>query len=64
MYTVHNGNLLYHGCVPLNEDGSFREVKLGDKTYTGKELYDVLENSIQDRLICPSHYCDYCPNMI
>ena len=25
MYTVYNGNLLYHGCVPLNEDGSFKK---------------------------------------
>ena len=43
LYLCYNNNLLFHGCVPLNEDGSFREVKLGDKTYSGKELYDVLE---------------------
>ena len=43
LYLRYNNNLLFHGCVPLNEDGSFREVKLGDKTYCGKELYDVLE---------------------
>jgi len=43
LYLCYNNNLLFHGCVPLNEDGSFREVKLGDKTYYGKELYDVLE---------------------
>ncbi|MCG4849709.1 fructose-1,6-bisphosphatase, partial [Streptococcus gordonii] len=23
MYKVANGNLLFHGCVPLNEDGTF-----------------------------------------
>ena len=23
MYTVFNGNLLFHGCIPLNRDGSF-----------------------------------------
>lgn len=43
MYTVHNGNLLYHGCVPLNEDGSFKKVAVFGKEYAGKELYDVLE---------------------
>jgi fructose-1,6-bisphosphatase-3 len=44
MYKVHNSNLLYHGCVPLDEDGKFVEVELGGKKYSGRALYDVLEN--------------------
>lgn len=44
MYTVYNGNLLYHGCVPLNEDGSFKKVSVFGNEYAGKELYDVLED--------------------
>ena len=28
LYKVYNGNLLYHGCVPLNEDGSFMKVRI------------------------------------
>ena len=44
MYNVYNGNLLYHGCVPLNEDGTFTEVEIYGKKYSGKALYDVLEN--------------------
>ena len=43
IYTVHNHNLLYHGCVPLNEDGSFRKVNVYGKMYSGKALYDILE---------------------
>ena len=43
MYTVYNGNLLFHGCVPLNEDGSFKKVSVFGKEYYGKELYDILE---------------------
>ena len=43
LYKVYNGNLLYHGCVPLNEDGSFREVDIYGEKYSGKELYDILE---------------------
>ncbi len=43
MYTVYNGNLLYHGCVPLNEDGSFKKVTVFGQEYAGKQLYDVLE---------------------
>lgn len=44
LYKVYNGNLLYHGCVPLNEDGSFKKVKIYGKTYSGKALYDILEH--------------------
>ena len=43
MYLRYNSNLLYHGCVPLDENGYFRKVKLGSKEYSGRELYDVLE---------------------
>lgn len=44
LYKVYNGNLLYHGCVPLNEDGSFQKIKLFGREYAGKNLYDVLEH--------------------
>ncbi len=43
MYKIYNGNLLYHGCVPLNEDGSFASVEIYGKRYSGKALYDILE---------------------
>lgn len=44
LYRVYNSNLLYHGCVPLNEDGSFKKVKLFGGEYSGKALYDELES--------------------
>ena len=43
LYKVYNGNLLYHGCVPMNADGSFMGVEICGKQYTGKALYDILE---------------------
>lgn len=43
LYKVYNGNLLFHGSIPLNEDGNFKEVQIYGNTYKGKELYDVLE---------------------
>ena len=47
LYKVYNGNLLYHGCVPLNEDGTFTEVDIYGEKYSGKELYDVLEHYVR-----------------
>jgi fructose-1,6-bisphosphatase III len=40
MYLIYNSNLLYHGCIPLNEDGSFKDVTLCGKRYKGKALLD------------------------
>ncbi len=47
LYKVFNNNLLYHGCVLLNEDGSFQEVKLFGKTYKGRAWYDVLDTYVR-----------------
>lgn len=43
MYKIYNGNLLYHGCVPMCEDGTFAGVEIYGKVYSGKALYDILE---------------------
>ena len=43
LYKVYNDNLLYHGCVPLAEDGSLKETDVYGKKYRGRELYDALD---------------------
>ena len=43
LYKIYNGDLLYHGCVPMNDDGSFVSVDICGKRYSGKALYDILE---------------------
>jgi fructose-1,6-bisphosphatase III len=43
MYKVHNGNLLYHGCIALNEDGSFVELQLKDVHVSGRAYMDRVE---------------------
>ena len=35
LYKIYNGNLLFHGCIPLNEDGSLKEMQIYGKTYKG-----------------------------
>lgn len=44
LYKVHNSNLLYHGCVPMDEEGNFSKVTVFGKKYSGKALYDILDN--------------------
>lgn len=43
LYKIYNGNLLYHGCVPMDREGNFSEVDIFGKRYSGKALYDILE---------------------
>lgn len=38
MYAVYNSNLLFHASIPLNEDGTLKEVEIYGKKYSGKEL--------------------------
>jgi fructose-1,6-bisphosphatase III len=43
MYLVYNGNLLYHGCIPMNPDGSFAAVNIDGQVVSGKALMDRLD---------------------
>ena len=43
MYMCYNGNLLFHGCVPMNEDGSFRTITYKGEEYTGRAWMDFCE---------------------
>lgn len=39
MYGVYNSNLLFHASMPLNADGSLKEVELRGQRYKGSELF-------------------------
>ena len=42
-YLCCNGNLLYHGCIPMTGDGQFARVRHGGKWYSGKSLLDYAD---------------------
>ena len=48
LYKISNNTLLFHGCTPLNADGSLKEVDVYGKTYKGKALYDVLDHHVRE----------------
>ncbi len=50
MYLVYNNNLLMHGCVPTNKDGSFTQIKIKNEYYSGKALYDKC-----NELVCEAY---------
>ena len=48
MYKIYNNNLLFHGCIPMDEDGKFHTWKLADGDYSGKKLMDYLNSKVID----------------
>lgn len=53
LYTRINGNLLYHGCIPLNEEGEFQEVELNGVKLKGKALMDYLDDQVRKAYYSP-----------
>ncbi len=47
MYKIYNNNLLFHGCIPLNKDGSLRKILIDGKVYSGKKLMDYFDKVIK-----------------
>ena len=47
LYKVYNNNLLYHGCVPLTENGELKSVRVYGHSYKGKELYEAMESYVR-----------------
>ena len=47
MYLTVNNNLLYHASIPLNADGTFREVAISGKTFSGKALLDKVDQLVR-----------------
>ncbi len=47
LYLVRNNNLLYHGSVPLNEDGTLKKVLIGGEELAGKPLFDKIDKLVR-----------------
>lgn len=47
LYLVRNSNLLYHGSVPLNADGTFQSLRIMGKDYHGKALFDKIDQLVR-----------------
>jgi len=43
MYQTYNSNLLFHGCIPMSDNGDFETIKIGNKQFSGKAMCDVFD---------------------
>ena len=48
LYLVRNSNLLFHGSVPMNPDGTFQEMIIQGKPYSGKKLFDKVDQMVRN----------------
>ncbi len=46
MYRCVNGNLLYHGCIPMKKNGEFETVEINGQKVKGKELLDCINDVV------------------
>lgn len=46
-YLCCNGNLLYHGCIPMTPSGAFARVRHGGRWYAGRALMDYADTIVK-----------------
>lgn len=59
MYRVYNRNLLLHGCVPTEADGSFSQVRIQGEAFEGKALYDRLDRLVREAAAKDEYAVDF-----
>lgn len=56
MYKKVNGNLLYHGCIPMTPDGEFVGFTYEGQVYSGRSGMDLINGIIKDALFSRRHF--------
>ncbi|MDO4517924.1 MAG: fructose-1,6-bisphosphatase, partial [Bacillota bacterium] len=56
LYTIVNGNLLFHGCIPMDKDGSFQKIEIDGKELSGKMYMDYLDEAVRDAYFNPKEH--------
>lgn len=46
MYTVRDGNLIFHGCVPCDAKGAFLPMTIDGREYAGRPMFDAIERVV------------------
>ncbi|MFG6150388.1 fructose-1,6-bisphosphatase [Halobacillus sp. B23F22_1] len=64
LYLKYNGNLLIHGCIPLDENGNMEEMMIENKTYAGRDLLDIFEHYLRHAFAHPEETDDLATDMV
>ena len=66
MYQVCNSNLMFHASIPMNSDGSFKEVKIDGVSYSGQGLMDRVDRMVRTACLKQedAEENDYCEDYV
>ena len=64
LYLVYNQNLLIHGCLPLNADGTFQAYTFKGHSYSGKALVDFFQEMLEEAYAQPASTDDYATDCL
>lgn len=56
MYKVCNGNLMFHGCIPMDEKGVFESLEIQGENYCGKALLDEINEMVNRAYFSRENY--------
>nr|MBF6634879.1 fructose-bisphosphatase class III [Planococcus sp. (in: firmicutes)] len=64
LYLKYNGNLLIHGCIPLDEEGNMEKMEIDGKSYAGRDLLDLFEDYLRHSFAHPEETDDFATDMV
>jgi fructose-1,6-bisphosphatase III len=64
LYLKYNGNLLIHGCIPIDETGNMEKMIIENHTYEGHELLDIFEQYLRHAFAHPEQTDDLATDMV
>lgn len=64
MYLVYNGQLLYHGCIPLTEQGELDSFSFEDEQLKGRKMLDKFEEYIRNAASSKQETEDYATDLL
>ncbi|MCQ6281288.1 fructose-1,6-bisphosphatase [Bacillus sp. EB600] len=64
LYLKYNGNLLIHGCIPIDENGNMEKMVIENQTYAGHDLFDIFERYLRHAFAHPEQTDDLATDMV
>lgn len=59
IYNKYNSNLMFHGCIPMTDDGEFESVNLFGANLSGKELLDEIDMRVRQGIKSKIEFSGY-----
>lgn len=64
LYLKYNGNLLIHGCIPVDEKGNMEKMVIENHSYAGRDLLDIFEHYLRHAFAHPEETDDLATDMV